>query len=54
MSTKAIPSSYTIDGLLGLNRDDENKHRTKLERVFDEAVDRKLGHSTEERKQGSE
>lgn len=51
MSTKAIPSSYTIDGLLGLNRDDEHKHRTKLERVFDEAVDRKLGHSTEERKQ---
>ncbi|PFX22111.1 aristaless-related homeobox protein-like [Stylophora pistillata] len=51
MSTKAIPSSYTIDGLLGLNRDDEHKQSTKLDRVFDEAADRKLGQSTEERKQ---
>lgn len=53
MSTKAIRSSYTIDGLLGLNRDDDHKQCTKVEHVFDEAAVHKPGHSTDERKQGS-
>lgn len=52
MSGKAIPSSYTIDGLLGLNRQDEHKQRTKQEQVIDEAT-HKPGHSTDERQQGS-
>ncbi|KAL9964843.1 hypothetical protein ACROYT_G028539 [Oculina patagonica] len=50
MSGKAIPSSYTIDGLLGLNRQDEHKQRTKQEQVIDEAT-HKPGHSTDERQQ---
>lgn len=45
MSGKAICSSYTIDGLLGLNRQDEHKHRAKPEQVIDEAT-HKPDHST--------
>jgi len=45
MSGKAIRSSYTIDGLLGLNRQDEHKHQAKPERVIDQAT-HKPDHST--------
>lgn len=45
MSGKAIRSSYTIDGLLGLNRQDEHKHLAKPEQVIDEAT-HKPDHST--------
>lgn len=45
MSGKAIRSSYTIDGLLGLNQQDEHKHPAKPERVIDEAT-QKSDHST--------
>lgn len=48
MSARPIPSSYTIDGLLGLNREDEHKQRTKPEQVIDDAR-HKPGHSTDER-----
>ena len=52
MSGKAIPSSYTIDGLLGLNRQDEHKHTTKQQQVIDQAT-HKSGHSTDKRQQGT-
>lgn len=52
MSGKAIPSSYTIDGLLGLNRQDEHKHTTKQQLVIDQATHRS-GHSTDKRQQGT-
>ena len=54
MSGKAIRSSYTIDGLLGLNRQDEHKHRgAKPEQVIDEAT-HKPDHSTRlNREQGT-
>jgi len=54
MSGKAIRSSYTIDGLLGLNRQDEHKHRgAKPEQVIDEAT-HKPDHSTRlDREQGT-
>jgi len=45
MSGKAIRSSYTIDGLLGLNRQDEHKHPAKPEQVIDQAT-HKPDHST--------
>lgn len=50
MSIKVIFSFYIIDGLLGFNWDDEYKYCIKLEWVFDEVVDCKLGYSIEERK----
>lgn len=53
MSGKAIRSSYTIDGLLGLNQQDEHKHPAKPERVIDEAT-QKSDHSTRhDRKEGT-
>lgn len=56
MSGKAIPSSYTIDGLLGLNRQHEHKQRTKQEQVLEQVIDEathKPGHSTDKRLQGT-
>lgn len=48
MSTsRSIPSSYTIDGLLGLNRDDEHKQRTKPEQ------EQAPGHSTDKTARGT-
>lgn len=48
-AARPIPSSYTIDGLLGLNRDEEHKQRTKSEPVTEQAP----GHSTEESERGT-
>lgn len=53
MSGKAIRSSYTIDGLLGLNQEAEHKHPAKPEQVIDEAT-HKSDHSTRhDREQGT-
>lgn len=42
MTARPICSSYTIDGLLGLNRDDESKQQIKPDQVTEQAP----GHST--------
>ena len=53
MSGKAIRSSYTIDGLLGLNQQDEHKHPAKPERVIDEATHKSDRSTRHDREQGT-